>query len=363
MACLPVSPINEMQSGSKAVLFFVDGWKNRFAEGGRSWYYDDVNRASCMSWLTHGPACVHKTIHIAGGTEPIAVRPSLNYLYRQEDCMAPRTVGSVALSVLLALFLMVVAVDTARCEEPAKQPARVAGYLSARDVPDSIGLIPAPPAAGSPAFVLDEQVSKKTLTMRGTQAWELATRDADLNFPHVVTAFTCALDAPITEKDTPRLYLLMRRSFVDASSSTFAAKDKYARPRPFMVNKQPTCSPDEEARMTKSGSYPSGHSALGWAWALILSEVAPDRTNAILSRGRAYAQGRTVCNVHWQSDIIEGMIVGSAAVARMHGSPEFLADVQAAKGEVADVRSKGSKPTGDCKLEAVAETVRATQLP
>jgi acid phosphatase (class A) len=258
---------------------------------------------------------------------------------------------------------MMVSAETVRCEEPAKQPERLPGYLAIGEIPDSLGLLPVPPAPGSPSFVLDEQVSKKTLTMRGTPAWELAARDADIAFPHVVSAFTCALSVPITEKDTPRLYKLMRRTFADATMATFGAKDKYARPRPFMVNKQPTCSPGEENRLLKSGSYPSGHAALGWAWALILSEVAPDRTNALLSRGRAYGQGRTVCNVHWQSDINEGMIMGAASVARLHGNPEFMVDLEAAKKEVIELRKKEPKPMENCRLEAAAETVKATQLP
>ena len=115
--------------------------------------------------------------------------------------------------------------------------------------------------------------------------------------------------------------------------------------------------------MTKSWSYPSGHASLGWTWALILSEVAPERTNALLIRGRAYAQGQTVCNVHWQSDVYEGMTVGSATFARLHGNPEFVADVEAAKKEVANARAKGLKPTGNCKLEEEAQTVKVTQLP
>jgi acid phosphatase (class A) len=270
---------------------------------------------------------------------------------------------SVLAYVFVVWAIVAMAGGVARSEEPVKPPVPVKGYLSAGELPDSLGLIPPPPVQGSAAFILDEQVSRKALALRGSPAWALATEDADLAFPHVVNVFTCALGAQITEQDTPRLYLLMRRSFMDAAAATFAAKDKYARPRPFMVNKQPTCSPAEETRMLKSGSYPSGHTSLGWAWALILSEVAPERANAVLARGRAYGQGRTVCNVHWQSDIMEGMVVGAAAVARLHGNAEFMADVEAAKKEVAEARAKGLKSTGNCTLEGQAETVKATQLP
>jgi hypothetical protein len=51
-----------------------------------------------------------------------------------------------------------------------------------------------------------------------------------------------------------------------------AAKDKYQRTRPFVVNKQASCTP-QEAYLAKDGSYPSGQTSLGWTWALILSEV------------------------------------------------------------------------------------------
>ena len=46
------------------------------------------------------------------------------------------------------------------------------------------------------------------------------------------------------------------------------------------------------------GSCPSGHTDIGWGWALILSEIAPDRTDAILERDRAFGESRVVCNVH-----------------------------------------------------------------
>ena len=43
---------------------------------------------------------------------------------------------------------------------------------------------------------------------------------------------SCALNAPITEQDTPYLYRLIRRIRTDASLSTYRAKDYYRRTRP-----------------------------------------------------------------------------------------------------------------------------------
>jgi hypothetical protein len=104
----------------------------------------------------------------------------------------------------------------------------------------------------------------------------------------------------------------------------------------------------------EDGSYPSGHTAIGWAWALILTEIAPDRADAILARGRAFGESRVVCNVHWHSDVVEGRFVGAAAVARLHADPAFRADMEAAKLEVTAVRAKGLKPSCDCEAEAGA---------
>jgi hypothetical protein len=173
-------------------------------------------------------------------------------------------------------------------------------------------------------------------------------------FPQAAGTFSCALNAPISEQDTPHLYMLLRRTLADAGLYTYRAKNHYQRTRPFVVNKEPTCTPDEEAHLKKDGSYPSGHTALGWAWALILSEIAPERADAILAKGRAFGESRIICNVHWHSDVVEGRFMGAAAVARLHADPAFRAELAAAKAELAAVRAKGLKPTRDCQAEAAA---------
>lgn len=237
---------------------------------------------------------------------------------------------------------------------PEVWPGGMAGYLPREAVPNSVLLVPAPPAAGSAALALDEEANRKALSLRGTPRFALAAEDANLQFPRAAGAFSCSLDASISERETPHLYILMRRVLGDAGASTAKAKDQYKRERPFLVNKEPTCTPDEEARIGKEGSYPSGHSAAGWAWALVLAEVAPERADAILARGRAFGQSRVVCNVHWQADVNEGRVMGAATVARLHADPAFRADLEAARKELAAVRAKGIKPERDCRAEADA---------
>jgi acid phosphatase (class A) len=237
---------------------------------------------------------------------------------------------------------------------PETSPGIPAGYLSPDALPNSLALLPPPPAAGSVALALDEEVSRKSLALRGTPRWTLAIADANLTFPQAAGTFSCAVNAPITEQDTPRLYLLLRRTLADAAHSTHTAKTHYRRTRPFILNKQPTCTPNDDSALMENGSYPSGHAAAGWAWALILSEIAPAQTDAVLARGRAFGQSRVVCNVHWQSDVREGRFMGAGTVARLHADATFRADVEAATAELAAVRAKGLKPVRDCAAEAAA---------
>jgi acid phosphatase (class A) len=241
---------------------------------------------------------------------------------------------------------------------PEFRPGLLVGYLPPETLPNSLALLPPPAAAGSVAFAVDEEYSRRSFALRDTPAWILATSDADLTFPHAAGTFSCAVDAPITEKDTPHLYVLLRRTMSDAGRSTYAAEDHYKRTRPFVLNKEPICTPEGKTWLEKDGSYPSGHNAIGMAWALILTEISPEQTNAILARGWAFGLSRVICNVHWYSDTLQGRYMGADTVARLHADPTFRADLEAAKAEIEVVRSKGLKPTRDCSAEAIAEALQ-----
>lgn len=73
---------------------------------------------------------------------------------------------------------------------------------------------------------------------------------------------------------------------------------------------------------------------MGWAWALILSELAPDRADAILARGLAYGESRVICGVHYASDVEAGRLVGAAMVARLKADPTFQSDFIEARREI-----------------------------
>lgn len=266
--------------------------------------------------------------------------------------------------LLVLVFILVTAgcasdtVSRKPAAVPELRPGILTGYLPIKELPNSTALVPSPPAAGTAAMAYDEEFSKRSLALRDTPRWKLATSDADLKFPQAADTFSCALNVPISEEDTPFLYMLLRRTLTDAGLSTYGAKRKYKRARPFMSNNEAICTPQDKAKLEKDGSYPSGHTAIGWAWALILSEISPAEAEAILARGLAFGESRNVCNVHWHSDVVQGRLMGAATVARLHANPGFLSDLEAAKAEITALRAKGLKPKVDCKGEAAAMAIR-----
>ena len=241
----------------------------------------------------------------------------------------------------------------------------IKGYLSATEVPDSLALLPPPPAAGSAALAADEDAFRTLTSLRDGPRGRLAARDANLAFPKAPDAFSCALGIVISEHTTPHLNMLLWRTLADVAATGSKAKRAYKRIRPFVVLKAPTCTPTDEVRLAgDDDSYPSGHAAIGWAWALVLTQVAPDHADALLARGRAFAQSRGICGVHWKSDIEAGRLVGTATVARLQANPTFDAQAAAAHEEIASARAAGSAPApADCDAEARAMSLSARLAP
>lgn len=214
------------------------------------------------------------------------------------------------------------------------------GYLSKNEIPNSLQLVPPPPKEGSAAFKYDQAVAAKYVASPDDDRRKQAAQDAVLEFPEAIDAFNTVLDIKVSEENTPHLYMILRRTLADAGLSTYTAKNHYQRKRPFMINNAPTCTPDEESSLRKDGSYPSGHTAVGWAWALILTEVFPEQANEILERGKQFGISRNVCNVHWHSDVVYGRMMGATAVAMLHANTDFMIDFKVAKKEVIALKNK-----------------------
>jgi acid phosphatase (class A) len=226
------------------------------------------------------------------------------------------------------------------------------GFLAAQARPDTLGLIPPPPAENTAWFEADKQTYLSTRKYRFTPRWEQARLDANLSFPEAVDAFSCALGVSITPAQTPQTYQLMANTMEDADRSVDAPKKTYQRQRPFVYFDQQTCTPESEAFLRKNGSYPSGHTTIGWTWSLVLGQVAPERADALNLRGYQFGQSRIICGAHWASDVAAGRVAASTVFSKLQSNPAYLKQVQAAQAEIRHAKEASIQPPKDCSLEA-----------
>jgi acid phosphatase (class A) len=263
---------------------------------------------------------------------------SISQSIAKKTCLKLQLLGLILLSVLMLTCgtQTVVQEPSTSLSKELKEisPGILEGYLSKDEIPNSLELVPPPPEKGSAAFELDQEIAAMYVASGDEARKEQATKDAVLSFPEALDAFNVVLNVQVSEEDTPHLYMILRRTIADAGLATYAAKNHYQRERPFMLNTAPICTPEDDEALRNDGSYPSGHTAIGWAWALILAEVFPDQADAILERGIQFGISRNVCNVHWHSDVVYGRMMGATAVAVLHANKDFVIDLKAAKEEV-----------------------------
>ena len=275
-------------------------------------------------------------------------------------CMTTKVMFAVIATVFLGLGACVSSPSStsppanAMAPVPERAPGLLVGYLQDTQRADSLAMLPPPPVPGSAAFDNDEAVHAAAAKLKGTPRWELATLDAELVKPSMLQTFSCALGVPVNQIDTPNLTRLLRRTLSDGSLSTRSAKVHYQRVRPFAAHNEGTCLPSDEESLRKNGSYPSGHTAIGWTQALVLAQVSPANADALFARGLAFGESRVVCNAHWQSDIIEGKVVAAATFALLQNNSTYQQDVRLATNDVAKAKAKGLKPNKDCAAEAAA---------
>ena len=207
--------------------------------------------------------------------------------------------------------LMIVAVMT-MATVCAQAQSDVEAYFTTKEMPDMLKWCPAPPDTVGAAFTYDIMQYMWGKQMRqDKERAAIAIRDA-----------VYGLDCKV-----------LRDGTATCDSICKLPKKYYMRRRPFMRMQEPTLYPQDEPALRKNGSYPSGHTILGWSSALLLSEINPDRADTILARGYMYGESRVIVGAHWQSDVDAGRLAASAAYARLHTSERFLKQMRLARLE------------------------------
>ncbi len=207
-------------------------------------------------------------------------------------------------------------------------------YVSKDALPDASYYLPAPPDTASMDYIddlLQWQWGKTQRPLpRGRQA-----SDESLWLPRMIEsimAHVLELDT-ISPEATPAIDRLLVRAYHTGNYSTKKAKDRYMRIRPFMQMGEDTWAQWDDDYLRTNGSYPSGHTGIGWATALAFAEMWPELQDTILRRGFQFGENRIITGAHYQSDVNAGYMCGSASIAAAHNNPWFEEDIAAARAE------------------------------
>lgn len=215
-------------------------------------------------------------------------------------------------------------------------------YVFLQDMPDAGIYLPAPPDMLSPQYSDDFAQWQWGKTVRPTDRGQQANDDSQWGINGMIRVHQETLGFEISKEKTPAIYRLLYNVLWTENLSTHNAKRKYMRTRPFAQYNEHTWGRfDNERELRFNGSYPSGHTALGWATALVLSEMVPELQDTLLRTGFQYGESRVIVGAHYQSDVDAGYLCGSTAVAVMHASEYFQKDLAAARKEYC--RIKGIK--------------------
>ena len=217
----------------------------------------------------------------------------------------------------------------ATVKSPALSPA--IGYLDTADIARLAQTAPLP--AFAPAEPLPGEP--------GTDRWWLATAHAELRPPWAAQHFDCVLDARLAEAPRPALNRLMARVLADSDSLTRAMAGRAPRERPVAtINDLEACQRlNDASRGTRS--WPASGAVAGAVYGEMFAALAPDRAAASRRMGREIGESRAICHVNWPSDVAAGALAGEALYATLGHEPEFAADVEAARAEVAAARAEG----------------------
>lgn len=206
-------------------------------------------------------------------------------------------------------------------------------FLSVDELPNAVFYLPAPPEPFSEQFKSDLYYYQWGKRQRLTPRGNLAKEDAVHTTENIAKTFSPALGLTLSPKTTPYIYALIGRVRDTASQATKKGKKFFSRLRPYAYFNEYSLLPEAEQKHNPNASYPSGHASMGWAVALVLTEIAPQAQDEILRRGYEYGNSRVIAGYHFESDVNAGRMAGSATVARLHADDEFILYMKRAKDE------------------------------
>ena len=212
-------------------------------------------------------------------------------------------------------------------------------YFTKAQLPNMANILPAPPEFESARFVADQSQYLWGKLMRLDEArCAMAQRDAVYSMETIIEEFSGLFGLEITKEDTPEIYSILQDVCASCDSIYSDAKAYFNRTRPYAYYNEGTIVPEKEEKHRYEGSYPSGHTVLGWTSALLLADIntSPKAMEGLLARGYEFGQSRVIAGYHWQSDVDAGRMAGSVLYQMIRNHERFIGQLARARAEFAE---------------------------
>lgn len=226
------------------------------------------------------------------------------------------------------------------------------GYLAPDNLRALADTVPPPPSLGSDAESADKAASLALRRFENTDRWLLATSHAEVRTPFALQHFDCALGVRFSPQDNaaPATARLLHKLFEDAEAASTLVKARQFRARPVGDDAERQACQTVSPAGRNSASYPSGSATVGAAYGAAIAAIAPDSAPAAREIGQQIAISRAICGMHYPADVRAGMTLGQAVFDQAMQSPQFAADLAAARAELVTLRARQQTNPG-CAAE------------
>lgn len=202
-------------------------------------------------------------------------------------------------------------------------------------VPNAEEFLPGPPTdftsvPSTNQYIKDYLQYEWGKTERDTELGAQAKNDFLAQTANYLSAFSKVVGIELSAGNTPNIYTLFDYCMTYGEKAQAKAQASYFYRRPYARFNQTTLVPAYEDQYRNVSSYPSSQAMMGWLFALMLTEVCPDKQNEVLARGYSYGTSSVISGYHWDSDSYAGCLLASALVSRLHSHTGFNAMIQSA---------------------------------
>lgn len=138
------------------------------------------------------------------------------------------------------------------------------------------------------------------------------------------------IGAGYTKEKNPALFALLEHAASDAWRTGDAMQEYWNHQRPWVDDSRVQLL----AKPITRPSYPSGHTTTNTVWAYVLSELFPEKREALFARASEIGFHRVDAGVHFPSDVEGGKRLAAFLYAKMQQNADFQRELAAARAEL-----------------------------